>query len=113
MAIYKGSDCYIRIVGLRDKAADSGAGEYITSGTVTAQLKDPDGTEIGNGTNIGSAITMSYLAAWGGVTEHTWYGVIEEDVDIDLGQMVDVVVTATASTDRVRVFKRRERVMLG
>lgn len=113
MPILLGSDNAVILEDLHDDWASSGAGEYISTGTVTAQLREPDGPTIGTGTTIGSPITMTYYTSRNGVAGHWWVGVIEEDVAVVIGLDVDVVVTATASSDRVRVFKERHRVMNG
>lgn len=111
MPIYLGSDNAIVIKDLYDKWANSGVGEYISSGTVTAQLKDTAGATPGSGTNIGSAITLSYYAARAGVSGHWWVGVIEEDAALSADTEVDVVITATASSDRVFAVTKREPVI--
>ena len=105
MAIYYQNDCAVEIEDLFDERANSGAGEYISSGTVTAQLVDIDGA------NIGAAITMSYSTLKNGVSGHWWTGIIEEDVAVTLGQAVDVVVTAIASSDRVYKATQRHQVV--
>lgn len=111
MPIYLGNDCAIVIKDLYDAWASSGAGAYITSGTVTAQIKDTTGATPGSGTNIGSAITLSYYSSRAGVSGNWWVGVIEEDAALSADTEVDVVVTATASSDRVFVVTKREPVI--
>ena len=103
--IFINNDNLIILKDLYDPFATAGAGEYISTGTVTAQLKDTAGT------NIGGAITMAYYAARGGVAGHYWIGIIEEDAALVLGDDVDVDVTATASTDRVGRWLQRHRVV--
>ena len=111
MPIYLGSDNAIVIKDLYDPWESSGTGAYITSGTVSAQIKDTTGATPGSGTNIGSAITLSYYAARAGVAGNYWVGVIEEDPALSADTEVDVVVTATASSDRVFVVTKREPVI--
>lgn len=110
MPIYVGNDNMVVIKDLKDVWASSGAGAFITSGTVTAQLKDTTSTP-GNGTNIGSAITLSYYSARDGVSGNWWVGVIEEDAALSAETEVDVCVTATASSDRVGYWVKREPVI--
>lgn len=106
MTIYYQNDNLVVIKDMYDPWASSGAGEYISSGTVTAQIKDTAGT------NVGSAITMSYYSQRGGVTGHWWVGVIEEDVALTVDTDYDVVVSAAASSDRVGKWTQRHRVAL-
>jgi hypothetical protein len=105
MAILYLNDNLIEIKDMYDPWATAGAGEYITTGTVSAQIKDTAGT------NVGSAITMTYYAARGGVSGHWWVGIIEEDAALTVGTDYDVTVTATASTDRVGSWTQRHRVV--
>lgn len=104
MILYQ-NDNLIIIENLYDPWATAGAGEYITTGTVTAQIKDTAGV------NIGSAITMAYYSARGGVGGHYWIGVIEEDAALTLNAEVDIDVTATASTDRVGRWLQRHKIV--
>lgn len=100
------NDNLVVLKDLYDPWASAGAGEYITTGTVTAQLKDTSDV------NVGGAITMNYYAARGGITGHWWVGIIEEDATLTLGADYDVVVTATASGDRIGSWRQRHRVAL-
>ena len=105
MTLYVSNDNAIVVKDLYDPWATAGAGEYIASGTASAQLKDTAGA------NIGGAITLSYYSSRGGVAGHWWVGVIEEDhAALVVGNYVDVAVTITASTDRVYAATQRHRV---
>lgn len=111
MPIYLGNDVNVELSDLYDEYANSGTGEYISSATVTAQIKDTTGATPGSGANIGSAIPMTYYAARGGVAGHFWVGTIEEDTALSADTEVDVVVTVNASSDRVLVITKREPVI--
>ena len=110
--LYLGNDNAIVVEDLKDPWASSGAGEWIiTALSATGQLKDATG-ELGEGANIGSAITLTYYAQRDGVTGHFWVGVVEEDhAALVAGNAVDVQVTITASSDRVYKTTQRHSVV--
>ena len=106
MPIFYLNDNKIQIKDLYDAQASAGAGEYLTTGTATATIKDTAGATVVSG------ITLTYYAAQGGVAGHYWIGIIEEDAALTVGADYDVVVDFTGSTDRKAQWTKRERVML-
>lgn len=107
MPIFALNDNAIVLQDLYDPWALSGAGDFIVSGTVTAQIYELDGV-----TPIGAAISLTYFAQRAGVTGHWWMGGIEEDVALTVGDEVLIDVQADAGTDRIyRLPRRRERVL--
>lgn len=88
-AIYVANDNLLTVDLLRDER--DAAGVYITTGTVSAQIKDMAGA------NVGGAITLSYVAASNG----KWQGVIEDDVAIVANTRYVLHLDIAASSDRV------------
>ena len=88
-AIYVGNDNLLTVDRLRDER--DAAGTYISTGTVTAQLKDLAGA------NVGAAITLSYVTS----SDGKWQGVIEDDVSITVGTKYVLHLDIAASSDRV------------
>lgn len=89
-ALLVANDNLLTVDYLRDvRDAD---GTYITTGTVTAQVKTRAGA------NVGSLVTLTFVSA---STTGTWQGVIEDDVAIVAGTPYVVVVDIAASGDRI------------
>lgn len=76
-----------------DKLYDRVEDEFITTGTVTFEVKDPLGNTVGSG-------SMTYV----GGPNQSWVGVLEDGTTLTVGTVYSVIVLATASSDRVRRF---------
>lgn len=93
--LYVGSDNWVTVEGLKTKSL---AGDTIeNAATVTAQVKDTAGN------NVGSAATLSYVAASNGDYE----GTLADDTPIIQGTDYDVVVTADAGAGKRAVWTER------
>jgi hypothetical protein len=85
MDVYVGNDNVITLTGLQNV----NTGAYITGATVTGQLKTWAGT------NVGTSITLSYVAA----SDGDYRGTIEEDVSITAGKAYWLYVDVDAGSD--------------
>lgn len=83
MEIYIGNDNLITVDKLQNAATEA----YITSGTVTAQLEQEDGTD------IGSLITLSYVSVSG-----KWRGTIQDTVSLTAQDSIRVVIDVDAGS---------------
>ncbi len=89
-----GNDELIQMNGLYDQQAAT----YVNDATVSLQIKTMAGV------NVGAAITMSYVASSNGV----YVGSIEEDASIVVGTSYLLVITVTASGDRVGTWTSKK-----
>jgi hypothetical protein len=85
MIIYIANDGILTL----DELTNGSTGEYENDATVTAQLKDAAGT------NVGTQLTLAYVAASNGRYRAT----IEEDTDVDENTAYVYHIEADAGSD--------------
>ncbi len=95
VSLFVGNDNWIYVDGLVSKSLSGDTFE--NSATVTAQVKDLSGA------NIGSAVTLSYIAASNGDYE----GTIPDTLAITAGVVYQVEVTADAGAGKKAVWTEK------
>lgn len=99
---YVESDNLITLTGLKNEAT----GSYVNSATVTATVKDLDGTQLAGQT---WPTTMSYVSSSNG----NYRGTLEDGASLVAGTMYVVEITADAGSDLIRKWYRNFRAEKG
>jgi hypothetical protein len=94
-ALYWKNDTLLELRSLRNEVTK----QFVNNATVTAVIKqNSDGSEIGGAT---WPLTLSYVAASNGL----YRGIVESDVNVEVGDLLDLEITVTAPGNLDGFFK--------
>jgi len=94
MTLYINNDNLLILDGLKD--ATPGVDAYVNNATVSAELKDPDGSTVSGA----GSIAMSYVTG----SDGKYFGVIEDDVPLVEGASYTATIDVDAGSDKIAQF---------